>query len=122
MQNKREDVRGITLTANSTKLSNPSTFNGAHCNKAFLNQLKAVQDQNIQIEADKEAKKQERAKLEHKQLKGNEKVREDTLDVYRLNIGAKGDVTEDMVTNGTKDNGFLSYLDTLNVAELKNMY
>ena len=63
MQNKRDGVKGITLTANPTKLSNPSTFNGAHCNQAFLNQLKAVQDQNLKIEADKEAKKQERTKI-----------------------------------------------------------
>jgi len=27
-----------------------------------------------------------------------------------------------MVANGTEDNGFLSYLDTLTVPELKNMY
>ena len=39
-----------------------------------------------------------------------------------LNIDARGDPTEDMVANGTEDNGFLSYLDTLTVPELKNMY
>ena len=122
MLEKRDDLKGITLTANPTKLSNPSTFYGAHCNQGFLDQLKAVQDQNSKIEADKEAKKQEKAKLEHIQLKGNEKVREDTLEVYRLNIAARGDLTEDMVTNGTEDNGFFSYLDTLTVPELKNMY
>ncbi len=57
MLKKIDDLKGITLTANPTKLSNPSTFNGAHCNQGFMNQLKAVQDQNLKIEADKEAKK-----------------------------------------------------------------
>ena len=104
MLKKRDDLKGITLTANPTKLSNPSTFNGAHCNQGFMNQLiKAVQYQNLKIEADKEAKKQERAKIEQKHFKGNEKVREDTLEVYRLNIDARGDPTEDMVANGTED-------------------
>ena len=63
MLKKRDDLKGITLTANPTKRSNPSTFNGAHCNQGFMNQLKAVQDQNLKIEADKEAKKQERTKI-----------------------------------------------------------
>ena len=35
-----------------------------------------------------------------------------------LNIDARGDPTEDMVANGTEDNGFLS----LTVPELKNVY
>ena len=39
-----------------------------------------------------------------------------------LNIDARGDPTEDMVAKSTGDNGFLSYLDTLTVPELKNVY